>query len=152
VYVVQPILAGGGYAHLRGNAVHFEGVMTNEHPLFPEVLRLAWLLAQLDFERPLYSDKINQLRLREVAGLAMLPAALLAGSELDICVCDTTTVAAAIAAWLPDILPSTNDAQSANQAQSEIATIVMSWWETHLANEPDWPTSLTALDEMLQPS
>lgn len=152
VFVVQPILAGGGYAHLRGRAIHLEGVLTNEHPIFPEVLRLAWLLSQLDYERPHFSEQLNQLRLREVAGLAMIPAVLSAGRELDICNCDTPTTAAAIAAWLPDILAPSSVQQSEHDTQSKLATLLMNWWETHSATRRDWPTSLTTLDRLLHPT
>ena len=60
VFLVQPILGGFGYAHLATNSLHFEAVLTNEIPELPETLRLAWLLSQLDMERPVYSDLINR--------------------------------------------------------------------------------------------
>ncbi|MFN3194157.1 MAG: hypothetical protein ACE361_26850 [Aureliella sp.] len=143
IYVVQPILGGAGYPTLRSNAVHFEGVMTNEVPGLPETLRLAWLLSQLDFERPVYSELINRWRLRTVASLAMLPASLSAGQELDLCHLDLPTLVAAIEAWIPDLAKT-------NLPSSKVtAEVVMTWWETFTAARPEWTTAMTGLDRML---
>ncbi|MEM8734680.1 MAG: hypothetical protein AAGG44_10685 [Planctomycetota bacterium] len=143
IYLVQPILGGSGYPTLRSNAVHFEGVMTNEVQGLPETLRLSWLLAQLDFERPVYSELINRWRLRTVASLAMLPASLAAGEELDLCRLDLATLSAAMDAWLPDL------AQTNLPSPNVAAEVVMTWWETFIGSQPAWTTALTGLDRML---
>ncbi len=140
VTLVQPILGGFGYAHLVTNRIHFEAVLINAAPELPETLRLAWLLAQLDLERPVYSELINTSRLRSLAGLAMLPVVLTAGQELDVCRCTTELIEQAVALWQADTL---------ELKQSHAAAVLTSWWETYQAARPEWRIALTGLDKML---
>ncbi len=137
---VQPILGGFGYAHLTTNRVHIEAVLTNASPELPETLRLAWLLGQLDLERPVHSENINTNRLRSVAGLAMLPVVLTAGEELDVCHNSLQLMERTIELWRADTLH-VQPAQAAN--------IVSTWWETYRAARPEWKVALTGLDKML---
>ena len=100
----------------------------------------AWLLAQLDLDRPVYSDKINAHRLRAVAGLAMLPAILEAGQELELCRYSPESLAHAMRLWHCETL------------QLDVAktlAVVSTWWETYQASRPAWPVALTGLDQML---
>jgi hypothetical protein len=59
VLIVQPARGGGGQAHLSANSVRIEAVLANPHPELPEVVRLAWLLAQLQLDPPPYSDNFR---------------------------------------------------------------------------------------------
>ena len=74
VIVVQPALGGGGQAHLSANAVRIEAVLANPHAELPEVVRLAWLLAQLQLDLPAYSDRIQADRLPHVLSLVVSEA------------------------------------------------------------------------------
>src|SRR5690606_23019649 len=58
VILVHPVLGGGGAAHWQYNSVQFEAVLANPLAELPEVLRLGWLLAQLNFDLPLYEDHL----------------------------------------------------------------------------------------------
>ncbi len=141
VVLVQPVLGGMGYAHLTTNRIHLEGLLTHAAPQLPESLRIAWLLSQLDLERPVYSELINALRLRSVAGLAMLPVVLAAGQELELCQSSPQLLRQAIELWYVDTLQI--DAAT-------ISAIVSTWWETCQSSRPAWKTALTGLDQMLQ--
>src|SRR5262249_29629876 len=50
VVLVQPAYGGGGEAYLSYNAVHVEALLANPVSELPEVLRLGWLLAQLNLD------------------------------------------------------------------------------------------------------
>ncbi len=140
VVLVQPILGGFGYAHLSGNSIHVEALLTHAAPELPESLRIAWLLSQLDLDRPLYSEQINAHRLRSVTSLALLPAVLCAGQELDLCRFCPELLGKAIELWLCPTMGLT--AETA-------ASITTVWWETYQASRPKWHVALTGLDQLL---
>lgn len=140
IMLVQPILGGFGYAHLAANRIHWEALLTHADPRLPEPLRIAWLLSQLDLDRPLYSELINVHRLRTVAGLAMLPAVLAAGQELDLCHYSPEAVLAALQLWQCETLQLDTEATQA---------VVIAWWETVQSTRPPWRIALTGLDQML---
>lgn len=143
VVLVQPILGGFGYAHLTGNRIHLEAVLTNGDPQLPESLRIAWLLAQLDLDRPDYSEQINAHRLRSVAGMATLPAILVAGEELELCRFSPQLLTKAIELWFCPTLGL--DAATAS-------SVISVWWETYQASRPAWRVALTGLDRLLPPA
>lgn len=140
VCLVSPAIGGMGWAHLQTNRCHIEAVLTNAHPQLTEVMRLCWLLSQLDFERPRYSDLINSRRLRKVAGLAMLPPLVCAAEELGLCRFDGAMLLQAIEDW--HIEPSGNKTRA-------LAEVLMVWWDTFRSGQIDWSVALTGLDRMM---
>lgn len=140
VLLVQPVLGGFGYAHLSANRIHWEAMLTHVDPQLPETLRIAWLLSQLDLDRPAFSDNINAHRLRAVAGLAMLPAILEAGQELELCRYCDESLASALRLWHCETL---------QLDAAKTLAVVSTWWETYQASRPAWPVALAALDQML---
>jgi hypothetical protein len=140
VSLLMPVVGGFGWAQLQTNRIQIEAVLTNANPQITEVTRLAWLLGQLDFDRPRYSDLINTMRLRKVAGLAMLPPVLMAGEELGLCSLNAETLRQAIELW--KIMPSGNKTEA-------ISEVLMIWWETFRSGQTDWSVALTGLDRML---
>jgi hypothetical protein len=140
VILVQPVLGGFGRAHLQANCCHIEAVLTNADPILTEVLRLFWLLAQLDFDRPIYSQHINSMRLNEVAGMAMLPPVLQAAQNLGFAQLDDQTILRAMIQWR--LQPEGNHARA-------LAEVLMVWWETYQSGDNNWTVALTGLDRML---
>jgi hypothetical protein len=133
VVVVHPALGGGGDAWLAGNQVRIEGVLANSHPHLPEVVRLGWLISQLHFDLPALSENVNAERLPRLAKLAMLPAALAAGSAVELCQDSPDLLAGALSDW----------------RLTADAAVLTQWWETYRDSRPPFPVALAALDQML---
>lgn len=141
VVLVQPVLGGAGYAHLTTNRVHLESLLTNPDHEITETLRLAWLLSQLDLERPIFSESLNLSRLQQLTGFATLPATLLAGQELGLCEYTSDSLQRAMELW--------RVAEMHAASPEELAPIVGSWWETYEAAKPPWRIALAGLEQML---
>ncbi len=138
VLLVHPALGGAGEAHLAYNSVRIEAVLANPNAELSEVVRLAWLIAQLQLDLPKYTDTIHADRLPQIARYAMLPPALLAAESVELQRFTPELIVAAIAAWRCDV-PSEIDA----------ATVVSQWWQTYMETRPPWHVALAALDQML---
>lgn len=138
VVAVHPAFGGGGSASLVTNAVRVEAVLTNVVDGLPEVVRLGWLLAQLNHELPIFSDRVNGSRLPLLAQLAMLPATLQASETVELSQLTPFTIAAAVPAWHVEVA-----------AEKDIAATVLDWWHTYLETKPSWDIALAALDQMI---
>jgi hypothetical protein len=138
VFLVQPVLGGGGEAHLCYNSLRIEAVLANPHPELPEVIRLGWMLGQLNLDLPIYSDAVHSERLPQVARMAMLPVTLKAAEHVELARCDRNTVEFALDAW-----------RIATPLGIDAVNVVWTWWETYLETRPPWHVAMTALDRML---
>lgn len=140
VVLVHPALGGGGEAHLAQNAVTIEAVLTNPLPDLPEVVRLGWLIAQLQCDLPAFADHVNAQRLPYVAAFALLPAVLHAAECVELVHNTPDLLTSAIEAWHLPKLPDLNVADTAG--------LVTEWWRTYQQDRPAWPVAITALDRM----
>jgi hypothetical protein len=138
VLLIHPALGGGGDAHLQQNAVTFEAVLTNVVPQLPEVIRLGWLLAQLQCDLPVFADHVQAQRLPHVAAFALIPVILQAAAYVELCDFSPEQTARAVTAWRLPQLPDRNTAD-----------VVNDWWQTYSTDRPAWPVALAALDQML---
>lgn len=132
--LVHPVLGGGGAAHWQYNSVQFEAVLANPLAELPEVLRLGWLLAQLNFDLPLYDDHLDRRRLAIVGPLALIPPTLASGTEVELNRDTRDTLATAVRAWTGAAVD---------------LDVLSTWWETYQATSPPWHIALGALDQML---
>lgn len=137
VVLVIPALGGGGAAHLSNNSVRLEAVLTNNLPQLPEVVRLGWLIAQLQCDLPVFSERLSADHLPLTAQLALLPPVLEAAQEVELVTADSSAIATAISAW---------QIQAPFPDTSETLAI---WWRTYVETRPEWGTALAALDQML---
>lgn len=133
VVVLHPALGGGGEAWLAGNQARIEGVLANPFPQLPEVVRLGWLVSQLNLDLPLLSENVHADRLPRVVPLAMLPAALAAGNSVELCQDSPDLLAEALSVW---------------RLRAD-ATVLTQWWETYRDSRPPFAVALAALDKML---
>jgi hypothetical protein len=137
VVPVLPVLGGGGVAHLLYNQVRIEAVLANPVADLPEVVRLAWLISQLQLDLPAYGEHVHPDRLPHVARFAMLPVSLAAAEYVDLARLTPETVGRAIAAWRLTVPPDVDGPAT-----------VLQWWQTYLDTRPPWPVALAALDQM----
>jgi hypothetical protein len=137
VVALYPALGGAGRAHLSYNSARIEAVLANPHEKLPEVVRLAWLIAQLNIDLPTYSEAIHRDRLHHIAAYAMLPAALAAAEEVELVRNTPELISQAIAAWRLPAPPGV-----------EPATFLGDWWQTYHETRPPWSVALVALDRL----
>jgi hypothetical protein len=134
--LVHPVLGGGGVAHPSYNAVSFEAMLTDSMDGLPEVVRMAWLLGQLNLELPRFSDRLGAPRSIHLGALALVPITLAAAEQVELARCDATTIGRAMAQWCqPDTTP-------------EKAKSVAEWWNVYHTSRPPLDIALEALQRM----
>jgi len=138
VTLVAPFVGGHGLAHIMENRVTLESVLANPHADLPEVLRLAWLVAQLNFDLPRYSELLPRDRLAQLASLATIPLVLSAAETVELAAYHPASLDRALVCWLGD-----------GSQTPALAERLHRWWEAHLAGESAWHVALAALDAML---
>ncbi len=145
VALVYPLVGGNGIAHRLLNAVTFEAVLTNPVEQLPEVVRLAWLLSQLNLDLPMYADHVSVARREVVGQWAMIPPVLSAAEYVELAPYSAESLGRTLAAWrLVD----------ASIGEDEIAAkagTLMTWWKTYQEGEISWAVALGALEQMLFP-
>ncbi len=143
VIPLQPVLNGYGYAHMDSNLVWLEAVLTNPLSELPEVVRLAWVLSQINLELPRYSDAVGMGTLKRIAPLAMLPPVLAAAQVVELSRCTNEIAALAIEHWHIPIPTETS-------VLDELVPTLMDWWETYLVSRPPWHIGIQALAKMIR--
>ncbi|TWT32102.1 hypothetical protein [Blastopirellula retiformator] len=138
VILVQPCRGGGLRAHLPYNSVRLEAMLYDGEPRLPETVRLAWGLAQLNLDLPIYSELISQDRLPTIAGLAALPPILAAAEYVELTHFNEETVRLACDVWR---FPQGKDL--------DLPGTALTWWNTYQQSKPPWPVALQALDRMI---
>lgn len=142
VVFVTPYLGGGGVAHAATNRVTLEGMLFHPHPALPETVRLTWLLAQLNAELPRYADVLPANRRELIVAAAMLAPTLAAAQELELAMCDESSVASAFETW--------GDAWGlAAELPPDSPARLWSWWTAWLELPARWPVAIAALDRLL---
>ena len=138
VILVYPALGGGGAAHLLYNSIRLEVQPTDPCPELPEVVRIAWLLSQLNVDLPDVSEGISGARLPQLAGLAMIPIVLHAAQSMDLASSHTPRIKQACLAWLGETMVS-----------EALIESLLNWWSVYTVQKPPIVVALTALDQML---
>jgi len=139
VILIYPATGGGGAAHLAYNSVRIEPVALGEANTQTEILRLAWLLIQLQGELPMFSEQIPAEHLLPVVQAAMLSPLLEAAAEQnETFVFDRDRLSSAVTAWIPEM------AETREQIEP-----IWTWWQTYTGARPPWNVGLAALDAML---
>jgi len=137
VVLVPPIFGGlGGVQHV-GNMIRLEVLDANAIPLVPQVVQLAWLLAQLNLDVGRYRD-LRLPRIERVGALALLPVALAAGASLGLCPCDQATLAWAGEHWKPVL----------GADFAAVLPQLWDWWAVYQESRPNWGPSLQVLQMM----
>ena len=135
VVLLYPALGGGGRViRTSPGAVAIEAVLANPLPELPEVVRLGWLLAQLEFCGHPTSTQFAPDRLAEVGPLAILPAVLAVAEDLELIRSAEAALPRAIEAW------HLGPADSA---------VIADWWQRYQAEKPAWGAAVENLDGRL---
>jgi len=148
VVLVHPVRGGAGSAHLAYNVACIEAVLVNPAADLPEVVRLGWLLAQLNLDLPLLQGDLSREDVARLGALALAPAALAAGQEVELTTASAAQLARALTTWHAD-KGGNDSAGSAGRNAAQLAEVVWTWWETYNERHPAWPTALAALSQML---
>lgn len=135
--LVSPVVGGHGRVHLFNNRLTIEAVLTNPNEDVPEILRIGWLLSQLNLDVPMFSEPISRVRLPQLASFATLPLVLAAADSVDLATLDEATLVRVLECWHLS-LPS-----------SDVAQKLLDWWQVCENSTTRWPVALSALDQML---
>ncbi len=144
VILVQPVLGGGGAAQVAYNSVRLEAVLANPIPELPELLRLAWLVAQLNLDLPDYRELLATATTTKgwtpaaIYGLAMLAPILTAAEDVELARFEPAITRQALAAWC-----------GRSSDLDSVATTLAAWWETYRGARPPFAVALRALADML---
>jgi hypothetical protein len=138
--MVLPAIGGDGSAHLARNLVTFEAVLTDADDRLPEVSRLVWLLAQLQFDLPAIAEVVKPGNVARIAQLAMLPPVLAAGEAVEVTQYSPELITQALGAWR---------VASSDPEATLLAGQLATWWDTYLHTEITWPAAVAALEAML---
>lgn len=134
VAALWPVAGDYGAAHLAANVVRME-MAAEDTCVLPAMVRLGWLLAQLNLDLPVFSEEIPAARRGRLAGLAMLPVTLGVAEELGMVGAGEVSLARAIEACR---CGSVGDAEAVER-----------WWASYLEARPGWNVAMAALDRML---
>ncbi len=141
VALVHPVLGGGGTAHHRYNTVSFEAVLTNPLAELPEVVRLGWLLGQLNLDLPACQGELPRDRTLALGSLALAVGTLAAAEEVELARADAATLRAALVAW--------NLAAADGRSLDATVSTLVQWWDVYRQRPPSLRVALAALDQML---
>ena len=136
VVLLPPVLGGAGQAHPTYNVVTFEAVLANPISRLPEVLRLGWLLAQLN---PALAARRARIGCEQLAACRARGAVGGGTGRGGRCRAgrgrSSTFSILAATQWLGD---------------RAAADTIGRWWAGYAAERPGWPAGLEALDRLLQ--
>jgi hypothetical protein len=143
VILVQPVLGGGGEAQLSYNSVRIEAVLADPLPELPELVRLAWLVAQLNLDLPMYQELLTDMppgrwTPLQVSRMSMLPTVLAAAEQVELARLDPATMRQALRTWC-----------GCQDNLEAVATNIFAWWETYRGAKPPFAVALRALAEMM---
>ncbi len=102
VVLLSPVLGGDGGAYPTDNLVTFEAVLANPIAQLPEVLRLGWLLAQLNPALAMGRAPSDTSDWRRATQEALLAIVLAAAEDVELAWADRAHFNLAAQAWLQD--------------------------------------------------
>lgn len=138
VALIRPARGGGGEAFPSYNSVLFEAVLTDPQAALPEIVRLSWLLAQLNLDLPRYTERLPRDRLRHAAALGLAPLVLRAAEDAELVKADAATLRLALEQW-----------ELTHDGVADLADLLQHWYGVYVDSRPEFGAALVALDEML---
>lgn len=142
--LLQPVLGGAGTAHPLYNSASIEAVLTNPIADLPEVCRLAWLVAQLQLDRPDFQGDEPRERALWLGAMGLVPVVLSAAAEVELIRYDERLLGSALERWFQ------GQAYSWGPVPEPAAVpTLLSWYEVYSSRRPSWPAAMRALAQML---
>lgn len=138
VVLLAPVVGGFGWAHLPTNRVYLEAVLADPHDDLPEVVRLAWLVLQVNAELARYAEGVGGEQLARLAQLAAVPLALSAAEAVEWATCNTASIARALECW-----------HLADPTDGPLAEQLFNWWQTYRTGGSSWAVAWRALAALL---
>ena len=138
IVFVAPYAGGHGVAHPKTNRIVLEAVLVNPTPDLPEVLRLGWLLSQLNLDLPLMAEALQGPARNRLGALAMIPPTLAASETVELGRLDQGMIQTALGVWRLD-----------DEQPSVTAGALWNWWETYRHTGAAWPVALASLEQLL---
>lgn len=120
------------HGHLLNNLAR---LAPTEDQLDAEVIRLAWVLGQLKFDRPRYSERVPAERQEIIGKLSMIPPTLAALEAMSLPTWPTDTA-------IVQLLGPTTLAERYSRALAE-------WWPVYQSQRPAWGIAVEALDQLV---
>jgi hypothetical protein len=142
IAIIFPVVGGHGIAHRSLNAVTFEAGRKDADPQLPEIVRLPWLLAQLNLDLPMYADHIAPAHRDAVGQWALVPAVLAAAEHVELGTLTTKSIGRALTTWR------LADDSAVDDITGHSATL-LTWWKTYQDSRTSWAVALGALEQML---
>ena len=144
IVLAGPYAGGHGWAHAAQNRVTLEAVLVNPHSELPEAVRVAWLVAQLNSDLPLFADVIPPGRGPAAFALAMLAPALAAGEAVELTRCDEEMLGMAIEFWR------VRYSGMGPELPADAAARVWQWWNAWLDHSKKWGVAVAALEGLMR--
>jgi hypothetical protein len=138
--LVLPVAGGGGQPHWMYNSVKFEAMLANPQQELPEVVRLAWLLAQLNSELPMFAEAIPSNHLATLAATSLLLPTLSAAASVELVRFEEDLLAFAIEKW------------HITSPAADLAAALTQWWNAYVQTRPPWDVAILELDKLLFPA
>jgi hypothetical protein len=138
VFGVAPVRSGGGAAYPAFNRVCIEIVGETSLPDLPEVVRLVWLVSQLNLDLPMFCEALTPRRAHWVTKLAMLTAVIAGWYNRDAGPLNELQIGTALGAWMGEL-----------PEAAAILPALVQWWGVYCERRPAWPVALQALDQYL---
>ncbi|MBX7168675.1 MAG: hypothetical protein K1X74_20230 [Pirellulales bacterium] len=135
VLLVPPVGGGFGAAHPAANLARIEvgGPVADACP--PPTVQVAWLVAQLNADLPVFQGSLTRTCAARAAAWAMLAITLEAAADAELFAHDDATCAAAARAW--------------GLEPVDAVETLRRWWNVYRDARPSWPAALAALDALL---
>lgn len=126
VALVAPVAGGHGHAFADAGLVTFEAVLTNPAAELPEVLRLAWLLAQL-----------SGVDGGEASRIALVAATLAGAEEVELATLKGPALERALGLW------------RVTENPISTAAALLPWWGEYRGSPTPWPMAVADLASRL---
>lgn len=140
IYLIPTLTGEVAKTYPLEDIIEVEAEQSTALTELPYVIRLGWLVAQLNMNELSPELELPEEKLDLLKRLALVPVTLSASEAVGWCVCHENTIEQAAQTWLGKRKELTKPTIEALDA----------WWEVYRERRPPWKSALTALHRMLK--